>query len=61
MCMVLSLSSFVLFLDLSKAFDLALKEFVMGWAFNIPDVPTAKKLHLLSMGIPPESVDDTIA
>ena len=51
----------MLFLDLTKAFDFALREVVMGWCSALAvDVPERRK-SLLSRGLPAEHVSDLSA
>ena len=58
-CIVKGLPFFVLFLDLIKAFDFALRELVMGWMGSSTFESTSDKhLHLASLGIPQDLVGD---
>ena len=60
MCMLLGLSCFVLFLDLTKAFDLAVRELVLGWAHSLPADTRSRRQHLLKVGIPDEFADEVL-
>ena len=58
----LELSWAVLFLDLSKAFDLAVREIVLGWMQGDALDNVADKVNLLiSVGIPAELAGDLVA
>ena len=51
-CTLLGWSMFVLFIDLSKAFDYAIREVVMGWMPSMVDQPMqAKRDHLEKLGV----------
>ena len=53
MCMIRNLSCFVLFIDFSKAFDLAIREVVMGWMESMKSKPDSEKEMLLGLlGVP---------
>jgi hypothetical protein len=60
-CRLMAWSSFVLFIDLSKAFDYAVREVVMGWMQNAPVPRSARRDHLIKVGIPLDAVDDLMA
>ena len=50
-----------MFIDLTKAFDYAIREMVMGWAQTMSDDPDARRAHLLKVGVPPLYVDRVLA
>ena len=59
MCTLFSWSCFVLFLDLSKAFDYAVREVVMGWMRGTGDCDyQARRDHLVRLGIPADVADE---
>ena len=60
MCRLKAWSCFVLFVDLSKAFDYAVREVVMGWMQNAPTTREARRAQLIRVGIPEDSVDDLL-
>ena len=47
-CSMLSLCSFVLFVDLSKAFDFAIREILLGWRQGLPGNEVN---HLIGLGL----------
>ena len=51
-CTLFCLSSMVLFLDLSKAFDFAPREIVMGWCGALPLDDGVRRNFLLGRGVP---------
>ena len=57
-CRIFALSSFILCIDLPKAFDFAVREVVMGWVQNAPTDASERRARLLKVGIPDDAVDD---
>ena len=54
LCKLKNWSCFVLFVDLSKAFDYAIREVVMGWTPDAPTNAAAREAFLTELGIPSE-------
>ena len=59
-CKLRAWSSFVLFVDLSKAFDFAVREVIMGWMQNAPQDNDDRRDHLVRVGIPEHAVDELL-
>jgi hypothetical protein len=57
-CKLMSWSCFVLFVDLSKAFDYAAREVVMGWIENAPTARADQIAYLKEVGIPDDAADN---
>ena len=51
MCALRGLSAFVLFMDLSKAFDFAIREIALGWLEGAPSDEAGRLNHFLRMGL----------
>ena len=60
LCRLMGWSCFVLFVYLSKAFDYAVREVVMGWMENSPKDFAGRREYLISVGIPGDAVDDIL-
>jgi hypothetical protein len=60
LCKMMGWSCFVLFVDLSTAFDYAVREVVMGWMDDSPDDVDGRRQYLVSIGIPEDAVDDIL-
>lgn len=59
---LLSLSVVCLFVDLSKAFDLAIREVVVGWMPGMLHAPRSEKISLLTkLGADPFQVDRLVS
>ena len=59
-CCLLALSCPVLFVDLTKAFDYALREIVMGWSSAMSIASHDRRNFLKGRGIPDEFLDDLL-
>ena len=59
-CKMMGWSCFVLFVDLSKAFDYAVREVVMGWMESAPDDHEGRRQYLVSVVIPDDAVDNIL-
>ena len=59
-CNLFMLSYFVLFVDLSKAFDYAVREVIMGWIEGTDASREGRRQRLCSVGIPDEYVEDVL-
>ena len=61
MCTLMGLSCFVLFVDLSKAFDYAIREVVMGWMHIMQGADdSVKRAFLESLGVPHAACDKLV-
>lgn len=52
------MSLFILFIDLSKAFDFLVRDVVMVWMQNAPTDASERRAHLLKVGFPDGAFDD---